>query len=240
MSMDLNETLKAFESTEANLVKLDQLWSEMERFLSTANSNFHNAEHEKEYESRARSFRLILRTMPKIDGHELEDEVDRYDDVFIAHYQASEVGDFEVIVDQRSVAYRQRRLLDEYRFRFNSKRRELARQSAADLGRRVDALLIRIGESSSGFEPHQTIPSEIWDQLRREIKEIDALVGSSVKRPARWGDLHRHLRYGQKHDLVDIVEHDWPDGTELEKRANFDRGEGASGGWRDGRGLAGA
>jgi len=29
-------------------------------------------------------------------------------------------------------------------------------------------------------------------------------------------------------------------GTELEKRANFDRGEGASGGWRDGRGLAGA
>jgi len=30
------------------------------------------------------------------------------------------------------------------------------------------------------------------------------------------------------------------DGTELEKRANFDRGEGASGGWRDGRGLAGA
>jgi len=29
-------------------------------------------------------------------------------------------------------------------------------------------------------------------------------------------------------------------GTELEKGANFDRGEGASGGWRDGRGLAGA
>jgi hypothetical protein len=36
------------------------------------------------------------------------------------------------------------------------------------------------------------------------------LMGSSMSKPPRWGDLNRHLRFGLYGDLQDIIQHDWP------------------------------
>lgn len=44
------------------------------------------------------------------------------------------------------------------------------------------------------------------------IQELSghALLGDSVTRPKRWGDLLRHLKFGKICDLVDITKTDWP------------------------------
>lgn len=49
-----------------------------------------------------------------------------------------------------------------------------------------------------------------WDELRGYIDQIGVLMGSSIKRPPRWGDLQRHLSFGDYQDFQDIERLDWP------------------------------
>ena len=48
------------------------------------------------------------------------------------------------------------------------------------------------------------------DQLTAAVDEIERLMGDTAQRRGRWGDLHRHLYFGQGHDWHDIHEFDWP------------------------------
>lgn len=57
--------------------------------------------------------------------------------------------------------------------------------------------------------------SDRLDDLRTalvvdSISEIERLLGDTTERKGRWGDLHRHLHFGQGHDWYDIAEMDWP------------------------------
>jgi hypothetical protein len=58
------EALKQFEATEANLLKLQRLWDELQALFPTAVSLNHNPE----YDDRARSFDSVLQALPTIDG----------------------------------------------------------------------------------------------------------------------------------------------------------------------------
>ncbi len=48
--------------------------------------------------------------------------------------------------------------------------------------------------------------SEIIDSL----EEIERLLGQTIELRGRWGDLRRHLRFGEVNDWLDISESDWP------------------------------
>ena len=48
------------------------------------------------------------------------------------------------------------------------------------------------------------------DQVAAAVGEIERLIGDTAQRRGRWGDLHRHLYFGQGHDWHDIREFDWP------------------------------
>ena len=210
MNSDLNETLKHFEAAEANLVKLERLWAEMTRLLASASSHCHVADDEAQYEARARSFRRLLTAMPKIDGYVLEDVTQSYTDVFRDHLDANEVGELEALLAHHERVAAQGHLLADYRFRLDAKRRELTRLSFAKLRRGVEESLEQLSVLGRGLEGNEPLGADAWGPLQASIKSIDALLGSSVQRPDEWATLARHLRFGLKCDLDDIVERDWP------------------------------
>ena len=56
--------LEQFEATEANLIKLERLWDEMAALIPTGIAFGGNVE----YEDRARSFDVLVASLPKIGG----------------------------------------------------------------------------------------------------------------------------------------------------------------------------
>jgi hypothetical protein len=61
-----------------------------------------------------------------------------------------------------------------------------------------------------GYKEHDKIVLPTWKSVRNHVDEIDALLGSSVDRPAGWTDLRRHIHFGMVCDLNDIEKSDWP------------------------------
>ncbi|WP_216607669.1 restriction endonuclease [Arthrobacter sp. 260] len=54
------------------------------------------------------------------------------------------------------------------------------------------------------------IESAEVDEIEACLTEIERLLGQTVDRKGRWGELRRHLRFGQPHDWHEISTFDWP------------------------------
>ena len=50
----------------------------------------------------------------------------------------------------------------------------------------------------------------LWTDMKTHVNQIEVLLGSSVHKPPRWGDLQRHIHFGFVSDLNDIDRMDWP------------------------------
>ena len=105
---------------------------------------------------------------------------------------------------------RQGRILDEYRFRFDAKRRELARTTVQKITDRIEPLLAQLVTMTEGWDASKPMPEPEWNDLQQAVKSIDTILGSSVRRGGRWDMLNRHLHFGLKGDLNDILSLDWP------------------------------
>ena len=124
---------------------------------------------------------------------------------------AQEVGEIECTMAVERQIGEPSRLLREYRYRFNQKRRELIREALAELIDAIDANLRNLTKLLEGDELSREVVSDNeFEQLKENIAQIATLFGSSAAKPPRWSDLHRHLRFGMLGDLHDIIEHDWP------------------------------
>jgi hypothetical protein len=124
---------------------------------------------------------------------------------------AQEVGEIEYIVSVERQIGEPSRLLREYRYRFNQKRRELIRDALIELVDAIDANLRNLSKLLEGDEPsNEVVTDGEFEQLKENVAQIATLLGSSVAKPARWSDLHRHMHFGMLGDLHDIIEHDWP------------------------------
>jgi hypothetical protein len=64
MNNPLMVALQQFEATEANLVKLERLWQEIEKLVP----NGIQFGSDLDYEGKCRAFRDILSALPMIDG----------------------------------------------------------------------------------------------------------------------------------------------------------------------------
>lgn len=203
----LNAALRHFEATEANLIKIEKVLGGIEAAIPDGIVFGENPE----YEENCRSFDFLLNSLPKIDQWKPSIALMELDEIAQNRLDAREVGEIECVVSVERQIGEPAKLLREYRHRFNQKRRELIRDALTVL---IDAIDENLRELSNLFqedmESHETIKNTEFDQLKENVGQINTLLGSSVAKPARWSDLHRHMHFGMFGDLHDIVEHDWP------------------------------
>jgi len=205
---DLDAALRQFEATEANLEKLDKLWSQIENHIPDGPA-FGNP---PEYDELCLAFRQILHALPAIDGFKVDDQLHDYSAIGQMRLDALEIDEIEAKVSVENCVSEQGRLLREYRFKLQTKRRELTRDRMLGLIDDVDGMLRQLGTVVEGKESNEHVSafSEVaWSNLRETVAEVHTLLGSA-ERPARWGDLSRHLHFGVVGDLADIQRFDWP------------------------------
>jgi hypothetical protein len=205
---DLDAALQQFEATESNLEKLEKLWAQIETHIGGGPA-FGSP---PEYDELSLAFRQILPALPAIDGFRVEDKLHDYDAIGQMRLDALEVGEIEAKVSVEKFIEEQGRLLREYRFKLQAKRRELVRDRMLPLIDEVDELLRSLGPAVEGKEKNEYVRSvseATWTSLEEAVVEIHTLLGSG-ERPTRWGDLRRHLSFGMVGDLFDIQKLDWP------------------------------
>lgn len=201
------EALKVFEAAEANLLKLQRLWKEMEALFPATASFGHNPE----YDDRSRSFVAVLDALPVIDGWKPDISPPNMEAVAANRVDYMELDEPLEAARYEAELWSGSRQLDEYRYRLDQKRRALIR----------DALLAAMSEFEtclSGIEPIDTdLPTYTelgkrppWLRLRELANQIEVLLGSSVQKPPAWSILRRHLHFGMVGDLNDIRKADWP------------------------------
>lgn len=203
----LMEALKQFEATEANLLKLQRLWDEMQALLPPTNSFDHNPE----YDDRSRSFRTVLEALPKIDGWKPEIIPPDPEDVTASRFQYFELDEPIETAKFEVGLWSDGRQLGEYRYRLDQKRRALIREALLDAMNEFETCLQGTELSVEGLQPHEELgkrPS--WQRLRELTNQIEVLLGSSVQKPSGWTNLRRHLHFGAVADLSDIRRSDWP------------------------------
>ena len=205
----LNDAIKQFEAVEANVAKLDRLWKEIDAMLPTDERNLSIGDPIR-YRQLARSFQHIQSGLPKIDGFALQYKIWDPDDVISAGIDVLELGEISAGITFIGSIHEQADALAEYRFRTSQKRRELARQAIIDLQQSIETRLRAMCADTEGCEPHTRLPQEHLEPLRDDVKAIETLLGSTLPRPSRWSALLRHIHFGQKADLDDIVRFDWP------------------------------
>jgi hypothetical protein len=213
--------LESFEATEANLVKLERLWSELQQLMPQGVSFGANPE----YENRARAYDGILQALPKIDGWKPASSAPDLDDLAQNRFEAMDLGELSAQVAVEKFAEEPGRELREYRFRLNMKRRALIRDALSQLIDKVDADLRELRRKTGTVEAGRKLDKADWDDLRTHLKEIEVLLGSSVEKPARWGDLRRHASFADPHDLADIERMDWPQAKQALRNGLFGENE---------------
>lgn len=199
--------LEQFEAAEANLIKLERLWEELSGLIPGGVS----FGDDPEYEDRSRSYRLILAALPKIDGWTPTAEPPDLDDVAQSRFDAMEINEPSAQISVERWIEEPGRELREYRFRLNNKRRALIRDALVGLIDQIDADLRAIREiAGHDDESNRQLDQEVWAGMREHLKQVEVLLGSSVKKPDRWSDMMRHMRFGYVGDLHDIETFDWP------------------------------
>jgi hypothetical protein len=206
----LDAALRTFEAVEANLGKLERVWSDM-KALIPGDLAFDSSDSDS-YNERGRELAAILTALPAIDGRRLEDKTLNLSDVLRNRIDAREIGEIDATLSVEEMIYAMGPHIAEYRFLFDRKRRELVRNAVNLVITRLEAALselLKMAESDP--ESRTALAGPGLEEARAQVAQLDTLLGSSVPRPKRWADLHRHLHFAQPHDIHDIVELDWPE-----------------------------
>ena len=127
--------LQQFEATEANLVKLERLWQEIEKLIPKG-IQFGS---DPDYEGRCRAFRDVLSSLPMIDGWKPEYCLLSLNDIAQSRFDAQDLCEIEMIMEVENSIEAPGIDLREYRFRFNKKRLALIQDILSELIDLVDS-----------------------------------------------------------------------------------------------------
>lgn len=200
-------TIRALEATEANLEKAERAWAGMARRIPQGPAYG----DDPEYDVRRRTFVDLLGHLPAIDGWKPADATASINDIAQWRIDAADVDQPACYMQVEEMITQPGRDLAEYRFRFDRKRRALTRGAARGLLDEIDGRLRAVDPAAlDGDRATDRVEADLLASLRERVTQLDALLGSSVRRPPRWGDLQRHLHYGLNGDLRDIIRNDWP------------------------------
>jgi Restriction endonuclease len=207
--MDLEAALEQFDAVEANLRRIETVWDEMQSLLPGPGPSFNISSPEmRRYEELNRAFQSIATGLPPIGNYRFAGLPLDMDAIAGARFEAFENDDFETnLAVQRRIEEPAREIV-EYRFRLQQTRRHLVRDQLTGFVSDIDQLLAAMVQD---VEPDgEKVVDGRWPVLLEKLEQVERLVGGQVPRKARWGDLHRHIRFGEGHDLHDIHTDDWP------------------------------
>jgi len=205
--MDLNDALGRFDIVDANLRRLEKVWEEMSELIYSGGPIL-GVKDERRYEELRRAFHAIARTLPAIDGVRYEGFPIAPDEIAQHQFDAGELGEPWAHINADQLIYGPNKGLDEYRHRFDSARRHLVRESIRALIREIDVLVLRLTQR---FErDNKPVNDPDWSRLKDAITELERLAGSVMSLRGRWGDIKRHISWGQGQDIHDIAQLDWP------------------------------
>lgn len=207
--MDLADALIQFERAETNLARAETTWSEMRDLVPSGIAFMSGSEEGARYAHLARDLRELVAALPAIDSFQPGFEIPDLDDIAQSRLDANEIGEISIAIGVEQSLASPGEDLAEYRHRLERSRRRMVRDPARDLLKQVDALLARLTERLPR-DGESVSEDEEWQQLVATIAEAERLVGGSVQRTGRWGDLRRHIGFAQGVDLHDIADHDWP------------------------------
>jgi hypothetical protein len=218
----INAALRQFEATEANLAKLERLWSEIQK-LTPDGLQFGNS---PVYEERVRVFEDVLAALPTIDGCKPQSVPMDLNSIGQSRLDAKECGEISAEVAVEDQIEAPGRELAEYRHRLNKKRRELTRGAMLELVQRIDDTVRTLAATiPKKPNPARQIKKPDWERLKGQVQEVETLLGSGEPRPTRWSDLRRHLYFGAMQDLMDVVKLDWPEVKAGLSKGLYDRDE---------------
>jgi hypothetical protein len=207
-----DEDLRQLEATKANLVELEKLWN----FLRENIPNGIPFRANPDYENACRSYKQLLTGLPLIDGWKPITLPCDLDEIAQSCLDILEIRELAIPIQVSRRIEKPGEELRDYIFRFNQKRQQFIRNKTLQSFIEIDELLDQLRGSfpieEENIESGKKIETPIWQILRNKVQQIKVLldIGSSVRYPPRWGDLGRHLSYGETNDLRDIINSDWP------------------------------
>jgi hypothetical protein len=207
--VDLNEAIAEFDAAETTLRRLESVWQRLSELIPQGIAILGDSPEGIEYEDLCRAFRDLANGLPKVAGYHIDVSPLPLEEIAQNRLDASELGFLDAIAGVESNVAAPGEAVREYRYRFNRERRKVARdrmqQLIAEVERGLASLTSRIER-----DHREPITDPEWPELVDAIREVERLAGSSTSRKGRWGNLSRHLAWGQGVDLHDIAEHDWP------------------------------
>src|SRR4051812_19268869 len=114
----LQDALKVFEASEANLSKLEDLWGRI-RGLIPDHPAFGTP---PKYEEACFAFRRILTFLPAIDAFRVDDLLLDFDEIGQMRVDAIDIDDIEIDIRNSQTIEEPGRQLRKYRLKFESKR----------------------------------------------------------------------------------------------------------------------
>lgn len=210
------ESLQQFEAVEANIAKSERVWAEIRNMVPDGIVYGNSLE----YEDKTKILQELVGSLPAIEKWRPCIEVMALNDIASNRFQIDDLlfGDIDARVSLDDQIDQPGRELREYRYLFNKQRRSLIRKALSELIKSLDKEVQKLEEDLlneiPGSVPALILTPALMPQNVKDIKallaQVDTLLGSSVPKPARWGDMHRHLSFAEEHDFHDIINIDWP------------------------------
>ncbi len=203
----LNAALREFEATESNLVRAEKVLTEIKAAMP--DGEFF-AERDS-FEWGIRDLNALLTALPTIDDWKPDIQFVELKAILQDQSGAEEIGNLECFQSAKSRIAETFRQLRDYRLRFNRKRRKLVRGPLIDLIDEVDVILNNFGDFlKEDRKTNEHVTGDEFAQLKTNVAQIGTLLGTTIPKPPRWSELHRHMSFGMVGDLHDIVKLDWP------------------------------
>lgn len=211
--MELDPLLITFDKVAVNLEKLERVWQRANPLLPSGPSMGSTPE----YQTLMRQWADLLPGLPPIDGWTITDGLPDMDEVGRMFLDYGEIG--ELPTGAWDISNKPSEDLAEYRYRLDRARR---RAIASRLTTLTDEVTDLVRQVMTGLPTREAwladkstpnfarIDTPATKQIEASIAEIERLLGDTVERKGRWGDLYRHLRFSETHDWLDITELDWP------------------------------
>jgi hypothetical protein len=211
--MDLEKALEQFDATEANLSRLQAIWTEIQGLMPSGIAFLDGGPEGRRYRELTRAYEEIIAVLPAVHGFRIGTVPVGLNAIGQMRFDAAELDELSVHIATEEEIDRPGTEIDEYRLRLDRARRDLIRERLSGLVTKIDDL---VGGLSSRMpaDPEQVNREQIsdpkWEDLKTAVKELERLAGSQIPRTKAWLQMQRHLGWGQVVDLHDVERIDWP------------------------------
>lgn len=108
--MDLEQALEQFDTTEANLLRLEAVWAEMQRLIPNGIAFMEGSTEGRRYQELARAFDAIAGALPKVASFSIDSRPLGLNEIAQGRFDVAEIGEvsaeigFEEAIDRPTAA----------------------------------------------------------------------------------------------------------------------------------------